>query len=218
PLYVAYSAGWEVTGAALRRQRLWSELAADLAVQRESPRREGAWVSAGLFRGTSHAALELVGRGLVALDIETSKATGEAPAAFDDVIARIKARGVAVVAYTTHSSAPDDVRYRLIFPLSAAFVGDGSDREALGHDHWGTLVVAFHLGLGGVVDRSKLGANALFYGARHKPGAAFRSAVVEGDPVDAAELDARAMMTRLGDRMSAGQKAALDATLRLRPE
>ena len=40
PLYVAYSAGWDVFGDALRRQRLWRELAADLAVHREGAKED----------------------------------------------------------------------------------------------------------------------------------------------------------------------------------
>ena len=58
-------------------------------------------------------------RTLVALDVETSKHTGEVPPAPEEVARRLRGKGWAGVVYTSHSHVPDqDIRFRVVLPLS----------------------------------------------------------------------------------------------------
>jgi hypothetical protein len=89
-----------------------------------------------------------------ALDIETSKTTGEVPPLPTVAAIRMEALQLAGVVYTSHSHHPEtNIRYRIILPLEKE-----APPEIPAPD-----IVAEKLGLSGVLDRSKINAAALFY-------------------------------------------------------
>ncbi len=120
-------------------------------------------------------------RTLIALDIEKNKKTGEVPPAMADAVEDAAENGWACAAYTSHNHKPDaDVRYRLILPLTAAVDPALPCPE----------VVAHRLGLGGVLDTSKVGASSLFYLPSCEPGQADRHECIlqDGGPLNADRL------------------------------
>ena len=95
----------------------------------------------------------LIARTAIALDIETSKSTGEVPPGLDEAMDRAQALGLTALGYTSHNHKPGDIRYRLVFPLSVE----------IQHELPAPEVMAERLGLLGVLDMSKIGAASLFY-------------------------------------------------------
>ena len=120
----------------------------------------------------------LLARTAIALDIETSKLTGEVPPSVAEAAARIEARGLAAALYSSHSHTAKQPRYRIVVPLSGEIAAHLPAVE----------VVADMLGLAGVVDQSKVGAASVFYLPSSEPGelAQHETAVIEGKPIDAA--------------------------------
>ena len=194
-------------------ERPWAELAERSTVHRPGDK-DGPWVCGGMFSGPDRKAKNLIGRGVVALDIETNKETGEVPPPFDVVVERLRSLNQAAVVWTTYNHLVELPRYRVLMPLSAPLPIKGEEREQLAIDRCRPLVVAHCLKLAGVTDMGKCGASSIFFTARHAEGRPHLSKIVEGDPVDAETLDALALMTHFRDRMSDEQKARLDATTR----
>jgi hypothetical protein len=96
----------------------------------------------------------LVARTAIALDIEANKKTGEIPPDPDDAIRRAEVKGLACLLYTSHSHRPPGItRYRMVMPLC----------EEIAPELPAPLAMAEELGLQGVLDRSKVGAQSLFY-------------------------------------------------------
>jgi hypothetical protein len=116
-------------------------------------------------------------RTAVALDIETSKQTGEVPPALSVATDGAKALGFACLGYSSHTHGGSDVRYRLVLPLSAE----------IAHDLPAPEVMAERLGLLGVLDLSKIGSASLFYLPSCPYGALdlHQTLVVQGAPIDA---------------------------------
>ena len=119
----------------------------------------------------------VLARTVVALDIETDRRTGEIPPPPREVARRTEALGLAVVIYTSHSHTPERPRYRVVLPLSEEIAADLPAIE----------VVAEALGLGGVIDRSKAGAESLFYLPSAAPGeiANHETIILDGAPLNA---------------------------------
>jgi hypothetical protein len=126
----------------------------------------------------------LLARTAVAQDIETSKTTGEVPPPCEVAIERVKSLGLACLLYTSHNHRPGNIRYRMILPLSAEIASDLPAPE----------VIAEALGLLGVLDRSKRGAESLFYLPSCPYGAldGHQTVVIPGAPIDAAWMVDRA--------------------------
>jgi hypothetical protein len=122
-------------------------------------------------------------RTLIALDIETSKATGEAPPAPGEAAQRLRARGLAGVVYTGHSNAPGDTRHRVVMPLSAEIPFEHAELPV-------AEIMAEHLGLAGILDTSKIHGESAFYLPSCPVGALnqHQCIVVTGDPIDAGLL------------------------------
>jgi hypothetical protein len=121
----------------------------------------------------------LIARTALALDIETNRKTGETPPSPEEAVARVQAHGLACLIYTSHNHHPQsDIRYRMVFPLSAE----------IAHGLPVLEVVADILGLLGVLDRSKLGAQSLFYLPSSPNGLLdqHQTVVVPGAPIMAA--------------------------------
>lgn len=95
----------------------------------------------------------VIARTAVALDVETSKHTGETPPTFADAAERARETEIEALLYTSHSHRRDAPRYRIVLPL----------KQEISPDLPAVEVAADMLGLGGVLDRSKLNAASLFY-------------------------------------------------------
>jgi hypothetical protein len=124
-------------------------------------------------------------RTLIALDVETSKKTGEVPLPLDEVVEHLARWGKAAVIYTSHNHKPDtDERYRVILPIS----------EPIDPLLPAVEVVAQHLGLLDMLDTSKIGAASLFYLPSAFPGRleGHEAHALPGDPLVAAALSAAA--------------------------
>jgi hypothetical protein len=125
----------------------------------------------------------LVARTAVALDIESNKKTGELPPDPDEAIRRAEAKGLAALLYTSHShQPPDTVRYRMVLPLS----------QEIAAELPAPVVMAEFLGLDGVLDRSKIGGQSLFFLPSCPDGMSdmHQEIILPGAPVDAAWLTA----------------------------
>jgi hypothetical protein len=121
----------------------------------------------------------VVARTAVALDIETSKETGEVPPSVDVAANRVKALGRAGVVYTSHSHHPkDNIRYRVVLPLDHEIAADLPSPE----------VAADLLGLLGVLDPSKINPASLFFIPSSPYGALdlHQTIVIPGAPIDSA--------------------------------
>ena len=135
-------------------------------------------------RQVRRVARNVLARTAIALDVEAHKDTGKVPPALSIAMQRAAAFSWACLGYTSHSHAPDNDRYRLVFPLSAEI-----DPGLPAVD-----VVADALDLAGVLDRSKLNAVSVFYlpscpydGLEHH-----QTAVIPGTAIDAAWMTQRA--------------------------
>jgi hypothetical protein len=95
----------------------------------------------------------LLARTAIALDIEANKKTGELPPGMDEIVNRVRALGWACLAYTSHNNRPDNIRYRVVMPLSAEISYELPAPE----------ITADALGVSGVLDTSKIGAASLFF-------------------------------------------------------
>jgi hypothetical protein len=137
----------------------------------------------------------LLARTAIALDIETNKETGEVPPSPDQAIARARALGFACLVYTSHSNRPGDIRYRAVLPLSGE----------IPHDLPAPEVMAEALGLLGVLDTSKIGAESVFYLPSCPYGALdlHQTIIIPGAPIDAAWI-----MDRAGALQAARQAEA----------
>jgi len=120
----------------------------------------------------------------VVLDIEGSKQTGEVPPDLQDVVSRIKEHGAAAVVYTSHNHRPGNVRYRVVQPLS----------EEIDPELPAPEVLADALGLLGVLDMSKRGAQSLFFLPSCPYGALdlHQTAIIPGAPIEATWMIERA--------------------------
>jgi hypothetical protein len=163
--------------------------------------KDGCCFSAARFRLESDGRqvrrkkTNLIARTAIVLDIETSKKTGEVPPPPDQAITRTRSLGFACLVYTSHNHKPGDVRYRVVLPLSAE----------IPHDLPAPEVMADALGLLGVLDVSKIGAESLFYLPSCPYGALdlHQTVIVPGAPIDAAWI-----MERAGALLAARQAEA----------
>jgi hypothetical protein len=118
----------------------------------------------------------LIARTAVTMDCETNKKSGEVPPSPDDAAALVRNAGWASVIYTSHNHTAPAPRYRIVLPL------DGE----IDHELPAVEAVAERLGLAGVIDRSKVGANSLFYLPSANPGEldCHQAAIIDGEPID----------------------------------
>ena len=183
----------------------WSTLAARLA-RIDRGTKEGPAFTCGNFGGNTRSRAHLVSRTLVALDIEASKMTGEVPPPLPATMERIRRKRFACAGYKSFSSTPELPRYRLVFPLDAPV--DLAEHAAL--DREIVRQVAIELGVAGVTDTSKLGAKSLFYFGRTAVRPEDRlSFVLEGEPINGADLVARAATATCGQAIEHAERAAL---------
>jgi len=178
----------------------WEKLAERLSRHDEGTK-DGPALACATFNGRRGNSA-LVARSLIALDVESSKTTGECPPDPRDVESLIRTKRLASVIYTTHSSTPDAPRYRVFFPLSRAI--PLPDADAIAADMFAVPTVAAQLSLAGVCDRSKFGASSLMFLPRHPVGSiSHYAATTPGDPINAPELMAIAQM--VSEKVSADE-------------
>jgi hypothetical protein len=151
----------------------------------------------------------LLARTAIALDIEGNKKTGEIPPSPDEVVSRAKTLGLACLIYTSHNHKPGDIRYRIVLPLSAEITPELPAPE----------VMAEALGLLGVLDMSKIGAQSLFYLPSCPYGVLdlHQTTVIPGAPIDAAWITDRAgalLATRQAEADRIAAEAQADAAAR----
>ena len=122
----------------------------------------------------------LLARTAIALDIETTGTTGEVPPTLGEAMARAHALGFAALGYTSHNHRLENIRYRLVFPMSAEIALEIPAPE----------IIAQRLGLRGALDESKIGAASLFYLPSCPYGALdlHQTIVIHGEPIDAASI------------------------------
>jgi hypothetical protein len=117
-------------------------------------------------------------RTAIALDIETCRNTGEIPPAPEEALRRAGSIGLAALIYSSHShDLAADPRYRVVFPISDEIACEIPAPE----------IMAEHLGLAGVLDKSKINAASLFYAPSCPVGlkSVHFFAAVDGMPVSA---------------------------------
>jgi hypothetical protein len=122
----------------------------------------------------------LLARTAIALDIEIAGTTGEVPPSLGEAMARAHSLGFAALGYTSHNHRLENIRYRLVFPMSAEIALEIPAPE----------IIAQRLGLRGVLDESKIGAASLFYLPSCPYGALdlHQTIVIHGEPIDAASI------------------------------
>jgi len=154
----------------------WPRVAMRLAMPSVGSK-DGTAISCGLFAGT-RSTDNLVARSAIALDVETSKATGEVPPNPERVAKRLADLGIESVIWTTYSHTTAEPRYRVIVPIERPVMLDETHFLL---DNWFAPAVARALDIEGVCDRTKFGAASLFYLPRisHRD-APFWSLSIEG--------------------------------------
>src|SRR5262245_13092670 len=139
-------------------ERPWPAVAPILTTHRTGEK-DGWAVAFATFAGT-RGNQALATRSAIALDVESSKQTGEIPPSEEVAARRLGMLGVCAVLWTTYNHQPDEPRYRIVVPIPEVVL---SDDTSLLLDDWLAPALAQRLGLSGVVDGSKYGASSLFF-------------------------------------------------------
>lgn len=144
--------------------------------------------------------VNVIARTAIALDIETSKSTGEIPPTLDTAIRRAEALGLAAFGYNSHSHRNGSDRYRIVLPLAREVAPDLPAVE----------VIAERLGLLGVIDMGKRNPASVFYlPSRPYEVDEHEFAFCRGAPVDAARLETTAGKLLAARQAEADRIAAL---------
>jgi hypothetical protein len=185
PLVISWFSTGQPKGPAIGdiESTTWGDFAAVLSGYRREGKKDGPNFVAARFalepdgRHVRRLGKNLITRTAVAIDCEGNKATGELPPSFDEAVARARAIGWAAVVYTSHNHSVVAPRYRIVLPLA----------EEIDPALPIVEIIADKLALASVFDRSKAGANSLFFLPSANPGELDRHAacVVAGNPIDA---------------------------------
>jgi hypothetical protein len=144
----------------------------------------------------------LFARTAIAIDCETNKTSSEAPPPASEAAELMRDAGWAGLVYTSHNHTIAAPRYRIVLPLA----------EEIDHELPAVEVVADKLGLTGVIDHSKTGANSLFYLPSANPGELGRheTIIVPGPRINAAWIRAAADKL-LAERQTERDRIATEA-------
>ena len=195
-----------VTGRALGicEDILWPDLIDVIVNNRRTGEKDGTALSptryepeAGKPRVVHRVNVKARAKTAVAIDIETSKKTGEIPPPPQEIRRRLAVMGLAGIFWTSHNHLPDAMRGRLLLPLSAEINPDLPVIE----------IMAEKLDLAGVYDTSKCGPAAIFYA----PSAACSDDLDhhEAFAVDGATIDASLLAQEAG-ALAAERRAELE--------
>jgi hypothetical protein len=184
PLSVAWFPKATASGPAygFQRHTVWERFSKALLRRREGEKDGPCFIPARFKlepdgKHIRRLGTNLIARTAIVLDCETSKA-GEVPPSPDAAAGRVRNAGLAGVVYTTHNHTPAEPRLRIVLALAGE----------IEHELPAVEVVADKLGLAQVIDRSKAGANGLFYLPSANPGELDRhqTVVIDGAPIDTA--------------------------------
>lgn len=175
-----------------QRSSTWANLVKDLSLHAEGEK-DGPAISVATFSG-SRSKATLQERFLVALDVETSKATGVKPPDPSIILEILQKSQQQALLWTTYNHTPEHPRYRVLMPLSEPF--DCTKNPEL--DPFITQAAAASLRLSGVSDATKFGASSLFYLPRHPKNASdFLVQETKGTPLNLQVLLAVAIMQQM---------------------
>jgi hypothetical protein len=178
-----------------RKATTWERIAGTLTDHKPGER-DGSLFSGCTFNGR-RARANVEARGLYCLDIEASKTTGEIPPTPEETAALIAARGWRGVIYTTWNHTAEMPRYRVVLPPERQIEMAG-DVDAVVADGAVTIGLAKMIGLEGVIDRTKICAESMFYLPRHGAERAYFATEIPGEPIDGATL---AEARRIGEQL-----------------
>jgi hypothetical protein len=178
-----------------RKATTWERIAGTLTDHKPGER-DGSLFSGCTFNGR-RARANVEARGLYCLDIEASKTTGEIPPTPEETAALIAARGWRGVIYTTWNHTAEMPRYRVVLPPERQIERAG-DVDAVVADGAVTLGLAKMIGLEGVIDRTKICAESMFYLPRHGAERDYFATEIPGEPIDGATL---AEARRIGEQL-----------------
>ncbi len=178
-----------------RKATTWERIAGTLTDHKPGER-DGSLFSGCTFNGR-RARANVEARGLYCLDIEASKTTGEIPPTPEETAALIAARGWRGVIYTTWNHTAEMPRFRVVLQPERQIEMAG-DVDAVVADGAVTLGLAKMIGLEGVIDRTKICAESMFYLPRHGAERAYFATEIPGEPIDGATL---AEARRIGEQL-----------------
>ena len=135
--------------------------------------KDGPGFSAARFKNNHRGKGNHNSTTMIVLDVEANKETGEVPPSIEEISRRLKKQGFRFILYTTYKHTDESPRYRIIIFLSAPIIFSDDKvirrfEQEVGRE--AALIVAEMLQIAGVVDRSKLGGESLFFLPRHPPG------------------------------------------------
>jgi len=164
----------------------WAKFTDVLSTSRREGDKDGPCFAAARFKPepdgkhVRRVGANVLARTAVVLDIEPSKKTGKVPPSPDDAAALVRKAGWAGVIYTSHNHTAAAPRYRTVLLLSAEIDPALPVVES----------VADRLGLAGVTDTSKAGAESLFYlpSANYGDLDQHQTLVIDGRPLNAGGL------------------------------
>jgi len=136
----------------------------------QSGEKDGPGFSPATFKNNHRGRDSLISIGMIVLDVEENKKTGEIPPDPQEITKRVNSRGLTGFVYTTYNHTPENPRYRVVLPLShSILVSDDPRLRSFEHEvsREVCLHVARDLGLSGVIDTSKLGGESLFFFPRY---------------------------------------------------
>lgn len=114
-----------------------------------------------------------------AVDLDAGKTSiGEAKA-------RLEARGVEAVIYTTHSHTNEKPRFRVVIPLAKPWALSAFPHPTSARLTWKRFYLAAAAEFGFEIDESCTDLARLFYEGRHDEGEPFETSHVAGRPLDA---------------------------------
>ena len=191
-------------------QRLGWQRIVERLTQHEVGTREGTLFCGAEFKGKRRRE-NVVARHLYIQDVEANKLTGEIPPDIAEVKRAIEARGWAAVIYTTFNHTAQSPRYRVVL-LPGAPIQFNGDVKAIEADGDITLGLGEMIGIGGVIDRTKLCAESMFFLPRHADGSPYEAVYIDGEPLDGSDLlEARTIGARLREDDATYTAAATEA-------
>jgi hypothetical protein len=132
--------------------------------------KDGPGFSPATFKNNHRGRDNLISIGMIVLDVEENKKTGEIPTDPQEITKRVNSRGLTGFIYTTYNHTPENPRYRVALLLSHSILFSDDPRlRSFEHEVFREvcLHVADDLGLSGVIDTSKLGGESLFFFPRY---------------------------------------------------
>ena len=173
----------------VEKTQTWQSFSDSVSSHVVRENKDGPAFSFASFEGARRKGSALKMRSAIALDVEENKKTGEIPASPVEAGELIKSAGFNALIYTSFNHTSDKPRYRIVLQLDKPIKFSNYASEAKRIDKLIPAMLAEKLGLQGVVDSSKFGADSAFYAPSHPLGAEGHTIInIDGIPLDADEL------------------------------